>query len=445
MPKATTQFVCQSCGAASTKWSGRCDGCGSWNSLVETAVATTVTRRGSPARALSPEKLADIDVTKHPRIDSGIAELNQVLGGGVVPGSVILLSGDPGIGKSTLVLQLAAKVSANTGTLYVSGEESTTQIKLRAERLGLDKAGLDLLSETDVDAVIATLEHGDYQLAIIDSIQTMATSDLTGAAGAVGQITASTQRLQALAKKRHLTVIIIGHVTKEGAIAGPKVLEHLVDVVLYLEGDRYGHFKALRGVKNRFGSTNEVGIFAMTETGLEAVPNPSEAMLAERQHGPGSVVLATLEGTRPLLVEVQALVTTSAFGYPKRTASGFDLNRLNLLVAVLTKRAGLNLSNQDVYVNIVGGLKITEPAADLAIILSIASALKNVPVGSDLVAFGEVGLNGEIRSVSHISRRLAEAKKLGFKRAISPHLSGSQPGAIAVKTISAAIKATLES
>lgn len=443
MAKAITQYVCQKCGATHPKWAGKCDECGAWNSLVETAAPNS--RRTSNAQRLVPEKLSAIDVTKTPRIDTGIGDLNQVLGGGMVPGSVTLLSGDPGIGKSTLVLQLAAQVAERLPVLYASGEESAAQIKLRAERLGLSGAGLDLLSETNTDAVAATIEAGEYGLVIIDSIQTMAAGALTGSAGSVGQITASAQMLQAVAKRRGVAMVIIGHVTKEGTIAGPKILEHLVDVVLYLEGERYGSFKALRGIKNRFGSTNEVGVFEMTDQGLSAVANPSQALLAERSPGAGSVVFATLEGSRPLLVEVQALVSTTVFGYPKRTAAGIDLNRLNLLAAVVSKRANLNLSNQDIYVNIVGGLKIIEPAADLAIILSIASAFKNRGFKSDTVAFGEVGLNGEIRSVAQVSKRLAEARKLGFKQAIGPKYGSEGAGMAGAKTIAEAISLALQS
>jgi DNA repair protein RadA/Sms len=394
--------------------------------------------------AARPDKLSSIDTKKLPRIATTISDLDQVLGGGIVPGSIMLLSGDPGIGKSTLVLQLAAAISKTKPVLYVSGEESSNQIKLRAERLGLGASEFDLLTDTSADGVAATIEQSDYQLVIIDSIQTMTTEALTGAAGSVGQITASSQMLQQVAKRKHVAMVIIGHVTKEGSIAGPKVLEHLVDVVLYLEGDKYGSFKALRGIKNRFGSTNEVGIFEMTEKGLEGVANPSEAMLAERQSGAGSVVFATLEGTRPLLVEVQALVSTTVFGYPKRTANGIDLNRLNLLAAVLSKRAGFNLSNQDIYVNIVGGLRITEPAIDLAIILSIASAFKDRRVLDGTVVFGEVGLNGEIRSVAQAAKRLAEAKKLGFTRAIGPKYKVGE-GVLGVGTITDAITKSFES
>ncbi|HVE80665.1 MAG TPA: DNA repair protein RadA [Candidatus Dormibacteraeota bacterium] len=418
MAKTLTQFVCEECGARYSKWSGKCVECGRWNSLLEQVPASS--SRFAGATALKPERLASISSAKMPRIDTGIPEVNQVLGGGIVPGSVMLLSGDPGVGKSTLVLQVAARVAAGSTVLYVSGEESASQIKLRSERLKLADINLDLLTETGAEQIVATIAAGQYDLVIIDSIQTLGVESLTGSPGTAGQITASAQILQQVAKRTHTAVLIIGHVTKEGLIAGPKILEHLVDVVIYLEGSRYGTFKALRGVKNRFGAVSEVGIFEMRDSGLVPVPNPSEALLAERQTAPGSVVLATLEGTRPLLVEVQALVSKSPFGYPKRTAAGFDINRLNVLVAVLQKRTGLNLSDQDIYVNIVGGLKITEPAADLAIILAIASAYKNQPVAHNLIAFGEVGLSGEIRSVSNVESRIAESRKLGFKSALMP-------------------------
>lgn len=425
---------------------GKCEQCGAWNSLVEEIQTTSTTgfgggfgNKSQPAAALHPTTVADVAAERLPRIASGIDEVDQVLGGGIVPGSVMLLSGDPGIGKSTLVLQVAAALARKERVLYVSGEESTAQIRLRAERLGLAASELELLADTNVDAIAATIEQAPYRLVIIDSIQTMALEALTGSPGTVGQITASAQVFQAVAKRRGPAMLIIGHVTKEGNIAGPKILEHLVDVVLYLEGEKYGAFKALRGIKNRFGSTSEVGIFEMGEAGLVPVPNPSEALLAERRPGPGSVVLATLEGTRPLLVEVQALVSPTSFGYPKRTAVGFDLNRLNLLVAVLTKRAGLNLSSSDIYVNVVGGLRVTEPAADLAIILSVASALQDTPIPNGLVAFGEVGLSGEIRSVSQVSRRVTEASRLGYKLAIGPSY-GSVPGMNGVADVAGAIK-----
>lgn len=441
MAKTTTRYVCQNCGASFTRWMGRCEQCETWNSLVEEVAAVTSGSFGKsrPTAALKPTTVAEVTAARLPRISSGLSEVDQVLGGGIVPGSVMLLSGDPGIGKSTLVLQIAAALAVKQKVLYVSGEESAAQIRLRAERLGLGASTLELLAETNVDAIAATIDAGDYALVIIDSIQTMAVEALTGSPGTVGQITASAQVLQSVAKRRGPSILIIGHVTKEGNIAGPKILEHLVDIVLYLEGERYGAFKALRGVKNRFGSTSEVGIFEMAEEGLKPVANPSEALLAERRPGPGSVVLATIEGTRPLLVEVQALVTPTSFGYPKRTAVGFDLNRLNLLVAVLTKRAGLNLSSSDIYVNVVGGLRVTEPAADLAIILSVASAFKDTQVPSGLVAFGEVGLSGEIRSVAQSARRVAEATKLGYKMALGPSY-GAAAGLKGVTDVAAAVK-----
>lgn len=419
MPKVSTQYVCQSCGAVRGKWAGRCDSCGAWNSFVEVAQAATASNR-TGAKAFAPEPLSQVKSDRVARFSSGLSELDQVLGGGVVPGAIVLLSGDPGVGKSTLVLQVAAAVASDQPVLYVSGEESVQQIKLRADRLGLKPANVAVAAQTDADAIAQTLLEGGYRLVIIDSIQTMATASLTGSPGTVGQITATAQIISAAAKQSHTAVIIIGHVTKEGNIAGPKILEHLVDVVLYLEGERYGAFKALRGVKNRFGSTNEVGIFEMRSSGLTVIPNPSQALLAERQLSPGSVVLPAMEGSRPILVEVQALVSATVFGYPKRTAVGFDVNRLGLLLAVMQKRAGLQLNNQDVYVNVVGGLKVAEPASDLAIILSIASAYRGQAIPEDLVVFGEVGLSGEVRSVSSTDRRLAEAKKIGFGRAIAP-------------------------
>lgn len=413
--------------------------CEAWNSLVESAAPVASSRRGGGAAAASVAKLESIDMSSHNRISSGIGEVDEVLGGGIVPGGVMLLSGDPGVGKSTLVLQIAAAVAQDHNVLYVSGEESDRQLKMRAERLGVGGANLSILAETNTDIVAATIAKGKYDLVIIDSIQTMYIDALTGAAGSVGQVTASSQMLESVAKKNSVAMMIIGHVTKDGSIAGPKILEHLVDVVLYLEGDKYGAFKALRGIKNRYGSTNEVGIFEMVNEGLRPVSNPSEALLAERQESPGSAVLATMEGTRPLLVEVQALVSTTAFGYPKRTAAGFDLNRLNLLVAVLQKRGGLNLSNQDIYVNIVGGLKINEPAADVAVILAIASAFKDKALPKGLVCFGEVGLSGEIRSVPHAQRRVAEAAKLGFTKAFGP-ARGAQKELKGLRNVTDALK-----
>ncbi len=358
------------------------------------------------------------------RLDTGSHEINAVLGGGIVPGSLILLAGEPGIGKSTLLLGMANGLAQSGQILYVSGEESAEQVSLRAGRMGVKAAKLDLATTTNADDVAATIAAGKYDAVIVDSIQTMATASATAAAGTISQITASAQIFLNTAKNARTAVIMTGHVTKAGNVAGPKILEHMVDVVLYLQGERFGHFKMLYGAKNRFGSTYEVGIFAMTDKGMVEVKNPSSAFLMERQVTDGSVVLAALEGSRPMLVEVQALVSPSPFGYPKRTASGFDINRLHLLLAVLARRAGLQLGTYDVYVNIVGGLKVSEPAADLAVCLAIASAAKNKQLGVGAVAFGEVGLSGEIRSVNYPEKRLAEARKLGFKQAFAPSMRG---------------------
>ena len=348
------------------------------------------------------------------------SELDSVLGGGIVPGSLVLLAGDPGIGKSTLVLQTASDVAKSHKVLYASGEESAGQVKLRGNRMKDLHMGFDFISTTDIDEVIALSQDGGYDLVIVDSIQTMTSQELSGSGGTTSQITNNTNSLVRVAKKSNTAFVIIGHVTKEGNVAGPRLMEHLVDVVLYLEGERFGLIKMLRGVKNRFGATNEVGMFEMTEAGLQPVVNPSEALLKERQDLPGSVIFVGLEGTRPILVEVQALVSPSVFGYPKRVSDGFDINRLGLLCAVMQKRGGINLSSQDVYVNIVGGIRLSEPAIDLAIILAIASAARGKVINSKTVVFGEVGLSGEVRSVNMPSLRLKEAKKLGFDRAIVP-------------------------
>jgi DNA repair protein RadA/Sms len=355
------------------------------------------------------------------RLPTGFADLDDVLGGGILPGGVVLMAGQPGIGKSTLLLQVSAFVAKNTPVLYASGEESSSQVKLRAERLGADSSEqLSFIASTSADDIAATIRSGVYKLVIIDSIQTLALDEITSAPGTVSQITNSSNVIIRAAKDAGSAVILVGHVTKEGSIAGPKVLEHLVDVVLQFEGDRYGGFKVVRAAKNRFGSTNEAAIFEMFEEGLRLVENPSAALLAERQDADGSVVLATIEGTRPLLVEIQALVNPTSFGYPKRTASGFDLNRLNLLIAVLERRTKLNLSDKDIYINVVGGLRINDQAADLAICMAIASAAAGRRIDDGVVVFGEVGLGGEIRSAQSADRRVQEAKKLGFKQAIAP-------------------------
>lgn len=356
-----------------------------------------------------------------PRLSTGIADLDTVLGGGIVAGGVALIAGQPGIGKSTLLLQVAAMAAKQSDILYVSGEESAEQVRLRAKRLGADKHdSLHFIASTSANDIGATIRGAKYGLVVVDSIQTLSLEEVTSAPGSVSQITNSSNVIIRAAKESGSAVILVGHVTKEGSIAGPKVLEHLVDVVLQFEGDRYGGFKVVRASKNRYGSTSEAAIFEMDEAGLRVVENPSAALLSERQNADGSVVLATMEGTRPLLVEIQALVNPTSFGYPKRTASGFDLNRLTLLVAVLERRTKLKLSDKDIYINVVGGLKLSDPAADLAVCIAIASAAAERKLGDGLVVFGEVGLGGEVRTVAHAERRIAEAKKLGFTKALAP-------------------------
>jgi DNA repair protein RadA/Sms len=426
MVKSRTQFICQNCGASYPKWTGKCDNCGEWNTLVEQAAVSqgksAVAKSVSSGHVLTPQTMQSISIEETAkRMTTGYSDLDAVLGGGVLPGGVILMAGQPGIGKSTLLLQVASEVGKTQTVLYASGEESASQVKLRAERLGANtREQLHFVASTSADDIAATIRSGAYKLVIIDSIQTLSLDEITSAPGTVSQITNSSNVIIRAAKEAGAAVVLVGHVTKEGSIAGPKVLEHLVDVVLQFEGDRYGGFKVVRAVKNRFGSTNEAAIFEMYEQGLRVVENPSAALLAERQNADGSVVMATLEGTRPLLVEIQALVNPTSFGYPKRTASGFDLNRLNLLIAVLERRTKLNLSDKDIYINVVGGLKLNDPAADLAICMAIASAAAGKRLGDELVVFGEIGLGGEIRSVHSAERRIAEAKKLGFTQAIAP-------------------------
>ena len=423
MAKHKTQFVCQQCGALSGKWAGRCDNCGAWNSLVEqkvepagsTVVAMSV---GTPLEPLPITSVASRE--RLSRLPTGSSDIDAVLGGGIVPASVVLLAGQPGIGKSTLLMQLSYHVAQSTPVLYVSGEESAGQIRLRAERLNALNEQLHLVSSTAADDIAATIRAGTYRLVIIDSIQTLAMLELTSAPGSVSQITNSAHLLTQAAKASNTALLIVGHVTKEGSIAGPKVLEHMVDVVLNLEGERYGGFKVLRAVKNRYGPTDETGIFEMQASGLAPVPNPSAALLAERLTSDGSVVFAAMEGARPLLVEVQALVNKSHFGYPKRTASGFDLNRLNVLISVLERRTKLTLSASDFYVTVVGGMRLQDPAADLAVCMAIASAAREMQLDEGAVVYGEVGLSGDVRSVPHGERRLREAKKLGFQFGIGP-------------------------
>lgn len=426
MVKQKTQFVCQNCGASYPKWTGKCENCGEWNTLVEQVPVSmgksAVARSVQTGKVLVPQTMNAITLEHtSTRLGTGFTDLDVVLGGGILPGGVVLMAGQPGIGKSTLLLQVASEIGRAAPVLYASGEESASQVKLRAERLGADAhEQLHFVASTSADDIAATIRSGAYKLVIIDSIQTLSLDEITSAPGTVSQITNSSNVVIRAAKEAGAAVILVGHVTKEGSIAGPKVLEHLVDVVLNFEGDRYGGFKVVRAVKNRFGSTSEAAIFEMYEQGLRLVENPSAALLAERQNADGSVVLATLEGTRPLLVEIQALVNPTNFGYPKRTASGFDLNRLNLLIAVLERRTKLNLSDKDIYINVVGGLKLSDPAADLAVCMAIASAAASRQLPDGVVVFGEVGLGGEIRSALSSERRVAEAKKLGFTEAIAP-------------------------
>ena len=426
MAKSKTQFVCQNCGARYQKWTGRCENCGEWNSLVEEMVASggasAVAKSRQTGSVLKAQTMTSISAAeKVVRLSTGVGDLDAVLGGGILPGGVTLIAGEPGIGKSTLLLQVAAAVAKESHVLYASGEESAEQVRLRAERLGADKHdALQFVASTSANDIAATIRAGQFDLVIIDSIQTLSLEEVASAPGSVSQITNSSNVILRAAKESNSAVIMVGHVTKEGSIAGPKVLEHLVDVVLQFEGDRYGGFKIVRASKNRYGSTAEAALFEMDESGLRVVDNPSAVLLSERQNGDGSVVLATMEGTRPLLVEIQALVNPTNFGYPKRTASGYDINRLNLLVAVLERRTKLKLSDKDIYINVVGGLKINDPAADLAICIAVASAAAERQLDEHVVVFGEVGLGGEVRSVSHAERRIAEAKKLGFTKALAP-------------------------
>lgn len=424
MAKTKTQFVCQQCGSRYAKWTGRCDNCGAWNSLVEEVVVSdkkAVVDR-STGKSLAPSAFRDVKTDSiSDRLSTGFVEVDDVLGGGLMPGGVVLLAGQPGIGKSTLLMQIALHTGTVDPVLYVSGEESASQVKSRGDRLTTHvPQNLELATSTSADDVATTIASGKYRLVMVDSMQTMAMADIASAPGTVSQITNSANVIIRAAKATNTAVILVGHVTKEGSIAGPKVLEHLVDVVLQFEGDRYGGFKVLRAVKNRYGSTAEVALFEMHGEGLRRVENPSAELLAERGQEDGSVILATLEGNRPLLVEIQALVAPTHFGYPKRTASGFDINRLNVLIAVLERRTKLKLSESDIFINVVGGLRLQDPAADLAVCMAIASASAQRKLDEKLVVFGEVGLSGEIRSVLASDRRSKEAKKLGFSGAIAP-------------------------
>ena len=427
--KATKQYVCQNCGVRYSKWAGHCNNCDAWNTIVEDLVVEDSSSAGkfalaqakSSGKTLSFSSIKEIAASdEKERLKTEFNSMNEVLGGGILRGSVILFAGQPGIGKSTILMQICAKIANGHKVLYVSGEESAGQVKMRAVRLGANSETLSFAASTSGNDIAKTIADGEFELVIVDSIQTLAINEISSAPGTVSQITNAGNLIIQAAKKTDTAVIIVGHVTKEGTLAGPKVLEHLVDVVLNFEGDRYGGFKTIRAIKNRFGSTSEAAIFEMTEKGLQEVQNPSAALLAERQNTDGSIILATLEGTRPLLVEIQALVSTTNFGYPKRAASGFDLNRLNLLIAVIEQRTKLKLDDKDIFLNVVGGIKIKDSAADLAVCLAIASAAAGRKLSEEYVVFGEVGLGGEIRSAFRPDQRIAEAKKLGFKHAIAP-------------------------
>ena len=423
MAKTKTVFVCSSCGYESAKWLGKCPACNEWNSFYEEKISNTVSSNNPSNRPKNavPRKLKEVEGISEVRTSTGIGELDRVLGGGLVKGSLVLVGGEPGIGKSTLILQLCDKIKGEGKVLYVSGEESAEQVKIRADRLGINNDDIMFLGETDIDAIQDAILSINPKLVIIDSIQTMYSAEITSAAGTVSQVREITARIMRICKDNSITTIIIGHVTKDGNIAGPRVLEHMVDTVLYLEGERYFSYRMLRSVKNRFGSTNELGMFEMKNEGMVEITNPSSILISEREDNPaGAVVVASMEGTRPLLIELQALTATSVYGVPKRTANGFDYNRLAVLIAVLEKKAGLALGGQDVYLNVVSGIRIVEPAVDLGAILACSSSYKNVSIPKDVVAIGEVGLTGEVRAVNMIDKRLKEAEKLGFKKCIIP-------------------------
>lgn len=422
-------FFCQNCGHEESKWLGQCPACKEWNTFVEEKITVSAGGKSGAARS---EKETDINIVplmnvstdEDERIQTQIQELDRVLGGGIVEGSLVLVGGDPGIGKSTLLLQVCQKLSSiNKKVLYISGEESLKQIKLRANRMGEFSGNLFLLCETNLEMIRTAIEKQKPDMVVIDSIQTMYSEEVTSAPGSVSQVRESTNVFMQLAKGMNIAVFIVGHVTKEGTVAGPRVLEHMVDTVLYFEGDRHASYRILRSVKNRFGSTNEIGVFEMRKEGLIEVENPSEFMLSGKpENASGSVVACAMEGTRPMLMEIQALVCRSSFGMPRRTAAGIDYNRVNLLMAVLEKRVGLPLSNYDAYVNIAGGIRMNEPAIDLGVIMAVASSYKNKPVAEDMIVFGEVGLSGEVRAVTMPEQRVAEARKLGFKTCVLPEV-----------------------
>jgi len=433
-------FRCKNCGSVFPRWQGRCATCGNWDTLIEEREVAAAGIISGSGKAPAVQKLSEVDIQRMRRLSSGIKEFDEVLGGGIVAGSLILLGGDPGVGKSTLALEIATLAKAKT--LYVTGEESLHQLKIRAERLHASE-DLLVLAETQLDAVAAAVGQIAPELVIIDSIQTMYSDLATGVAGSVSQVSFITQAIMRIAKEKHITFVLIGHVTKEGFLAGPKTLEHMVDTVLYLEGERFASFRILRSVKNRFGTSNEVAVFEMNSAGIHPVDNPSQLFLQEgSRNASGNVVAAIIEGSRALLLEIQALTAKSAFGYPKRTASGFDFNRLQLITAILSKRLGVNLADQDIYVNVVGGMRIDDPAADLAVALSVLSSAKNLALNST-VAIGELGLSGEIRVVSNLEKRLKEAEKLGFERIIVPagtKITSSKAELVKVRSLADAVK-----
>ena len=424
MGKPKTIFVCSSCGYESSKWLGKCPACNEWNTFHEEKVVNSSNNisgsSGNKAKIM-PRKLKEVEGIETARTSTGIGELDRVLGGGLVKGSLVLIGGEPGIGKSTLILQLCNTIKGEGKVLYVSGEESAEQVKIRADRLNINNDDILFLGETNIDNIQESIISINPKLVIIDSIQTMYSEEITSAAGTVSQVREITARIMRMCKENGITTIIIGHVTKDGNIAGPRVLEHMVDTVLYLEGERYFSYRILRSVKNRFGSTNEVGMFEMKNEGMVEITNPSSILISDRNDNPaGSIIVASMEGTRPLLVELQALTTPSIYGIPKRTANGIDYNRLAVLIAVIEKRAGMALGGQDVYLNVVSGIRIAEPAIDLGIVLSCISSYKNISIKQEIVAIGEVGLTGEVRAVNMIEKRIKEAEKLGFKKCIIP-------------------------
>ncbi len=423
MAKAKTKYVCRSCGYETVKWLGRCPDCGSFNTFDEEMIASPVKVRGAGIQSsLKPQRLNEIKPISEGRTTTGMGELDRVLGGGLVEGSLTLIGGDPGIGKSTLLLQICSELSRQgKSVLYVSGEESPHQIKLRADRLGVDSENIKILSETNITQIDNVIMNEAPDFLIIDSIQTMYTEEASSAPGSVTQVRETTAKLMNVSKVRGISVIIVGHVTKEGSIAGPRVLEHMVDTVLYFEGDKTAAYRILRAVKNRFGGTNEIGVFEMTSEGLKEILNPSAYILSDRPVGvPGSVVTCSIEGTRPLLIEVQALVSYTSFNMPRRMSTGTDFNRTAIIIAVLEKRAGLQLSSYDSYINLTGGIRVTEPSIDAAIAAAIASSYRNMPISEDMLIFGEIGLTGELRAVTEAKKRVQEAQKMGFKTCIVP-------------------------